>query len=233
MATKLNDNALSTRIQSTQEQFLLAAQSAKTLDLALRESEIKALEVKADALVVANEDGEKGATDLAMQLKAIGDNLEDRRKSIKEPGLAWGKMVDAAFKPLTDKVQAAVGRLRLKVQNYRQKLFDEQRRKEEEERRAFEKQAEMERKKAEKKGQEFVKPEFVPSAAPVPKTTVSSSGATSTAKLVWTFEVVKLDAVPMDYWELNRTMIQDVIDSGVREIPGLRIFQRPQVAFRG
>lgn len=280
MAKSNGSSLLSTRIEATREEFLQVVQSVQTLDLSARESQIKILEAKADMLIIANEDGERGMTNLVMQLKAIGDELEDRRKTIKQPALDWGDMTDSAFRPLIDRVQSAIGRSRTKVENYHQKLIDERRRKEEEARRESERlaqeaarkeseakakadellrQAEVLRKQgeAEAAAKLAAKAERVEEAGtkkaealqnasiaasyvhpPAAKTTVSSSGASSTTKLVWDYEIIKLNIIPMQFWEINNAMIREVGQVGIKatgkptEIPGIRWFQKSQVAFR-
>jgi len=49
---------------------------------------------------------------------------------------------------------------------------------------------------------------------------------------IWTFEVTDVAQVPRDYLLLNDKLVRDAIGNGVREIPGLRIFQKTSIALR-
>jgi hypothetical protein len=50
----------------------------------------------------------------------------------------------------------------------------------------------------------------------------------------WTFAVVDLDRVPREYMSLDVEVVREAITrDGVREIPGLRIFQAEALRVRG
>jgi len=66
------------------------------------------------------------------------------------------------------------------------------------------------------------------------KVTRSVSGSAHAARR-WTFEIVDLDKVPDEYIEPRRVdsrAINSAIGRGIREIPGLRIFQQRDTRFR-
>ena len=59
-------------------------------------------------------------------------------------------------------------------------------------------------------------------------------GATAYVTRSWTFEVVDLDRVPREYMSLDVEVVREAITKdGVREIPGLRIFQTESLRVRG
>ncbi len=59
-------------------------------------------------------------------------------------------------------------------------------------------------------------------------------GATAYVSRSWSFEVVDLDRVPREYMSLDVTVVREAITrDGVREIPGLRIFQAEALRVRG
>jgi hypothetical protein len=59
-------------------------------------------------------------------------------------------------------------------------------------------------------------------------------GATAFVNRSWSFEVVELDRVPREYMSLDVTVVREAITrDGVREIPGLRIFQAEALRVRG
>ena len=58
-------------------------------------------------------------------------------------------------------------------------------------------------------------------------------GATAFVRRNWSFEVVDLDRVPREYMSLDVTVVREAITrDGVREIPGLRIFQAEALRVR-
>jgi len=58
-------------------------------------------------------------------------------------------------------------------------------------------------------------------------------GATAFVRRSWSFEVVDLDRVPREYMSLDVTVVREAITrDGVREIPGLRIFQAEALRVR-
>jgi len=59
-------------------------------------------------------------------------------------------------------------------------------------------------------------------------------GATAYVTRSWTFEVVDLDQVPREYMSLDVEVVRkSIAGDGVREIPGLRIFQAESLRVRG
>ena len=72
------------------------------------------------------------------------------------------------------------------------------------------------------------------SAAPQPTRIRGDYGATAYVTRSWTFEVVDLDRVPREYMSLDVEVVREAITrDGVREIPGLRIFQAESLRVRG
>jgi hypothetical protein len=59
-------------------------------------------------------------------------------------------------------------------------------------------------------------------------------GSTAYVRKMWTFEVIELDAVPRDYMSLDVDVVREAITKdGVRDIPGLRIYQSESLHVRG
>jgi NADH dehydrogenase/NADH:ubiquinone oxidoreductase subunit G len=79
-----------------------------------------------------------------------------------------------------------------------------------------------------------VQPEmFEPPPAPaVAKPTRGDFGGVASTKKVWAFEVVGFEQVPNAFKLLDEKAVREAIRTGVREIPGLRIFQETQLQVR-
>ena len=59
----------------------------------------------------------------------------------------------------------------------------------------------------------------------------TSSGSKASVAKVWTFEVEDLEKVPRGLFVLDEQLVNDQIRGGVREIEGLRIYQKDQIRF--
>ncbi len=71
-------------------------------------------------------------------------------------------------------------------------------------------------------------------AKPEPTHIRGDYGSTAYVRKVWAFEVVDLDAVPRDYMSLDVDVVREAINKdGVRDIPGLRIYQSETLHVRG
>lgn len=68
-------------------------------------------------------------------------------------------------------------------------------------------------------------------AAP-PAPTVKTAFGSSTVRRDWDFEVTDLGLVPTEYLLINGPAVRKAIDRGVRDIPGIRVFQRETLAVR-
>ena len=64
------------------------------------------------------------------------------------------------------------------------------------------------------------------------QTEINQSGTNASVRMVWTFEVVDLAQVPAEFLAVNDTAVRQAIKDGTREIPGLKIYQKPTVAIK-
>lgn len=74
--------------------------------------------------------------------------------------------------------------------------------------------------------------ELQPIQPQVRKTTYGQSGASFTAKKVWTFEMEDISKVPPQFLSLDETKVNQAIRAGLRDIPGLRIFEKSVASIR-
>jgi hypothetical protein len=59
-------------------------------------------------------------------------------------------------------------------------------------------------------------------------------GSTAYVRKTWTFEVIDLNRVPREYMSLDVEVVRDaIVKDGVRDIPGLRIYQSETLRVRG
>jgi hypothetical protein len=70
-------------------------------------------------------------------------------------------------------------------------------------------------------------------AAVLPARSVKTDVGAAHTRKVWAFKLVNVAQVPAEYLEVNSVAVRRAIAGGVREIPGLEIYQEDQLAVRG
>lgn len=212
------------------------------------------------ALTIASQEQELEAVDGLSFIQSVRRSLEKARKDLVGPLNDRVKAVNDGFRRLSDPIEKAEASVKSSLLSWRQaeakRIADEQvriarenaereaRAKQEEERLRKEKE-EAARKEAEEAGlstedaAEYGKLEAadVPAAAPLaevppppPPTTVRSTLGAATIRKTWAFEVEDERLIPRAYLQVNETAIRCAVNSGVREIPGIRIFERESIA---
>jgi hypothetical protein len=76
-------------------------------------------------------------------------------------------------------------------------------------------------------------PEVVAPVIPEAQTTVRTEAGSSFQKRPWKHEIVDESLIPRKYLAVNETLIRRDIAAGIREIPGVKIFQETQISYRG
>ena len=150
-------------------------------------------------------------------LKAYRDEIAETERQRHEEARRAAAVEARRATVAAEEHRAAAQRLAVDAQS-----FDERRRAAEELRLAEEasERAEMMNRRA--------------SAAPQPTHIRGDYGAVAYVTRSWTFEVVDLDRVPREYMSLDVEVVRETIArDGVREIPGLRIFQAESLRVRG
>lgn len=61
---------------------------------------------------------------------------------------------------------------------------------------------------------------------------INQSGESATVRMVWTFEVTNLSDVPAEFLQINEQAVRQAIKNGVRDIAGLKIYQKPSIAVK-
>ena len=72
---------------------------------------------------------------------------------------------------------------------------------------------------------------ITPITKAVPKVIHTEEGAAS-QRTIWTFDIIDESLVPREYMTINTGKIRDAIKMGVREIPGIKIYQTTQTILR-
>ena len=192
--------------------------------------EVDSLVKKAEDLKIENDEQNQLAVSMGTSAKKLTKLIETKRNEIIKEPEEYVKGVRNFCKMFTEKLILIEMTLKSKITSYR--IVQEQKRREAE----LKAQKETEKlqaklnKDAEKKGIEApqILAPIIPKEAPVTRT---ESGSASLRK-TWTFELVDLDKVPREFLTLSEGKVRDSIRGGVREIPGIRIFEKESTSFR-
>jgi len=186
----------------------------------------------AQSIEIVDDNSLKQATDLVSWIAKVKKSIEEKRQFFVKPLNDQVKRINDMFKNYIKPLEQADTTVRGKILSYRQE--QERKRREEEER--LRKLAEEEQKRLEKqaakKGIEAPPPQIVvPTIQAAPKTIKSDLGATQ-VRTVWDFEIEDETKIPREFLQPNITAIRAAVKAGVRNIPGVRIFQKEELAVR-
>lgn len=210
------------------------------------------LEIKVETLLkeigefkITGEDTRIKATDYLTRIKKAANYLDGERKKTVTPFNDEVSKINADFKkmlqPLSDmeatikaelkrdyneqlKVQReAELKIRLDEEEKLQKLQKDLKSKNPEKKQA-----------AEEKVQEIKEHSVttLSSVADLPTRKISTGGGTVSMKKVWKWKVIDKKKVPLEYLEVNEKMVNIVVKTGTRELPGFEIYEDVDVAGR-
>lgn len=181
-----------------------------------------------------------GASDSRSELKRIAAQLEGGRKFFTEPLNELKRRLDNVFKPASLLIEQAIQHVDAAMLDYRakqaaaaaeaQRKLDEERKKQEAAEAERQARLAAEARKAQKAGKPVsTAPVPAPAPAPLPQVTVQAPpkvvGTTSFRK-VTDFEVLDPFQLPRKYLVPDETAIRKDVKAGVKEIPGVRIFEK-------
>jgi len=183
--------------------------------------------------------------------RKLSSQIESLRKEYKNPLIQYGRQIDQAFKELSDPIAAAEKVAKDKVLAFHKVQAEAAERIRQENLRKIREQAEMQRlideenerlrqeqtvdqETGEVTGPELMGPEPEPElVAPVSVLEkVASDHGSSTVKMVGKWKVADFAKVPDTYKIINEKMINNMVRDGCREIPGVEIWEEPDVSFR-
>ena len=184
----------------------------------------------AAALKVDSDESEKEAVELGTRANKLAKEVDKRRMEITQEARDFTASVNNLAKQFTEPAKAVTAELKGKIGAYRQAKELERRKREAAERKARE---EAQRKIDEEARAANVEPVKLPEpvAAKPANVTRAESGSAHGQKR-WTFEVEDETKVPRQYLTLDSPRINAAIKAGIREIPGLKIFQKESVVFK-
>lgn len=191
---------------------------------------ISGLTAQCNNIVITDAETLQIAVTLAKSGKKIEDLIENKRKEITAPILEEKKMIDDHAKSLIADLNKAVQVVRDQIKGFelkeRQKqeairleLLQQQRKLEEELRNSV--KADTEEDLSVKSQELAAMKEVSAQMVQAPKT---QNGVT--IALSWDFEIQDANLVPVQYMIIDERKIKAAISAGVREIKGVKIFQK-------
>ena len=197
----------------------------KTEELAVIQESGAALIAMANHHGVENQTEADEANEILKKITHGLKLMEEKRKSFTAPLNQSLKEINETFKQMALPVNAAKTALSDRLMSWRrqeQARIDEERAKavREEERRRKIQEAHA------AKGH-VVKEDITPVAKPIP----FSVNDTTKTRLTWTYEIEDDTKIPRDYLTVNGPAITQAVRAGVRDIPGVKIYQKETAVF--
>jgi hypothetical protein len=205
------------------------------------EIEIDGMNQTAAAMVVDSPESERAAINLGSELKRLTKAIESARLEAVKAPKNYAAALDATAKFYSQKARDGQLQIDKKLSDYRVAKELEVRRKVEEERKARAElqarlDAEAARLNAEAKARDAAAPEVaapqIPDAvAPPEEKTVRSDAGKVTFVKTWDFEIIDPAAVPRDYLAVDEKAVRKAVKDGLREIPGVRVFEKTSTRY--
>ncbi len=176
----------------------------------------------AESRTIANLADMMATTDDLSLIAKLKKALEDKRKEYVQPFNEHVKEVNGIFKLIGDPLERADNLNKSKVLAYRAEI---ERKRREAEAIEAEKLA-LAKREAELSGTGAFTVDLSPVDKPAPPPDrVHTEMGTLSKSGIWKWEQIDWDLVPKEYKMLNEVLIGKVVRSGMRTIPGLRIYQ--------
>jgi len=198
--------------------------------LAWVDDAIAEMTAEATALVVQDEATNVTAVEMAGQGKKLWKRIEEIRKRATAEPNDFIKAVNGLAKSYQTRFEQVENGLKSKISQYQSRIELERRKAEELARKAaLELQAKLDA-EAKKAGVESVKIEapVIPKQETVTRTQDGSSYQVKS----WVFEVEDETRVPREYLVVDGKKLRDAVGAGVRQIPGVRIFEQTETRIR-
>ena len=198
--------------------------------------DIALLSTQAQTLIVQDEVTFAGAADFLSKVKVRIKRLDSMKEDLTRPFADALKEARNKFKMMSEPYEQMEASLKSKMNAYIQlkeaqaqkEAYEAKLKADEENNRRI-----IEQQRAEAKGEPVKEVELV-EATPVeaPKTQVRTESGVTYVTKKWKARITDEKIVPREYLGVDQVKVNDAIKSGVREIPGIEIFEESTVAVR-
>jgi hypothetical protein len=174
----------------------------------------------AEAHVVQDQETADGANEILVRITAGLKEIEKKRKSFTQPLNQSLKEINATFKGITEPIMAAKNTLSSRLMSWR--VAEQRRIREEQEKAQREEERRRKIQEAHAAKGHQVKEEITPVEKPMP----FSVQDTTKTRSQWTYEIIEEGMIPREYLSVNSAAITRAVRAGVRDIPGVKIYQK-------
>ena len=189
------------------------------------QKDILLMEAKAKDFMVIDNETVKQATEIGTNAKKLGKLIEKKKKEITEVPSEFVKSIGNFCKNFTKPLKRIEDDIRIKITIYNEKEKDKRIKTEALARKEKEKLQQQLNETAKKEG---VKAPIVPDIVhpKVDTVTRTDKAGSSYQRKIWTHEIIDAEKIPREYLMPNEKAIGEAIKMGVRQIDGVRIFER-------
>ena len=177
----------------------------------------------AEDLKVTGSESRDIAIEMGTQSKTMMRILDEKRKEIKQPYLKFGQELDGLMRPIKKMLDDIQNGLLKKIKC---QLDAENKRKADQEKNRLEVEAAL--------NPAFEKPDLeivTQNSKPVIESKHVTESGSASLKKVWKFKVNNIDEIPSGYLMVNESAIELAIERGIREIPGIEIYEDSNIKF--
>jgi len=192
--------------------------------------QIEALSKEGKSLVITDNPSYEVAGGFLKKIKQAQKNVDETRKGMTKPLDESKKKIMDLFRPVETRIAEIEASVKRSLLEY-QRIVDERIRLENEAR-AKKDSEEMEQKA---KDAEFFGDDSIdmePSKLEDMPVNVAPVVSGISTRLVWDFEIKEEGAITREYCSSDTKKIRAAVDFGVREIPGVRVFQKEIISAR-
>ncbi len=208
-------------------------------------TQVAELQEQAQHITIANDYDVSMATELLSQVKSRAKAIETLRVLIVQPFNDQVKQINNMFKsqiePL-EKIEANVKRAIVVFRQMQEEILRKEREEQERARREEMQRLEQERLAAAEANAPLEEVQALeakqedlalkPITIEPQKTSVRSTSGTMSAKKIWKFEVTDATMLPFEYLTPNEVAIRRAMQDGIRDIPGVRMYQEESISIR-
>jgi len=197
--------------------------------------QIATMAAKCKNIVVNSRESLDFAKTLAKDASKIEKFIEDRRKDLTKPLVDQKREIDDFSKNLTKELNEAIKTVREQIKNFELELE----RQRQEELRKLEEQKKQIEEAQKKQAEEAQKTDGVHSPLPsidmlcirMREKELEQDRSKSLRK-IWKFEITDAILIPREYLVPDERKISAAVAAGIREIPGVHIYQEEQLVLR-
>jgi hypothetical protein len=196
-------------------------------------SAIQGMASEVEALEISDDQAEKRAAEMTAQARVLIKQIEEKQKQIIEEPQKFVKAVQTFTLPFRKDLDEIVGKVKRKLEAYG---YTKELARREAEKRAKEATEKIQKEMDERAAKAGVEPvTIITPMIPEKRGPVRTETGTTSYVPVWDYEIIEVAKIPARYLAAdptNRAAVMESVRAGVREIPGLRIFEKMQVRTR-